>query len=78
MLKYGTNSKNQRQVFVECSFVSEVKMQSIIDECNAMADKSSEKKLTQPLDPERYGVIGRKDMDCIFEDFDGELSTTED
>jgi len=53
-------------------------MEAIIDECNTMADKNSEKKLSQPLDPERYGIITRKDMDCIFEQFDGELSTTED
>ena len=79
LLKYGTSSKNQRQIFVECSFVSEVKLQTIIAECNSMVKKDQdpeENKEDTPLEqPKRYTSLNRRELDEIFEAFDGGQST---
>ena len=59
-----------------------MKLQTIVEECNRMASKESNPEESKEEDlaqgsSERYACWSRKEMDEIFEGFDGDLSSAE-
>ena len=88
LLKYGTGAKNQQMNTIECSFVSEPMLNIVVQECNELAQKGKEKEEVKEEAKEetakkedltaKYGILKRKELDALFQGFEGDLSSEDE
>ena len=84
LLRYGGGVKNQGPNTIECSFVSDAMLDIVIKECNQLAqsnklkEEAKEEPIIKDQPTAKYGIIKRKELDILFEGFEGDHSSDED